>query len=346
MLLMHHGHPTSFVSHPPMATRRAIEWPTLSVAAVIYVAFAALTWYYRQLPWWFVLPVAAYLLTWHGSLQHEATHGHPTRWSRVNELIVLPSLWLWLPYRVYRDTHLAHHYDEYLTDPLNDPESSYTTKAQWTVDRGITRALLWANNTVAGRAVLGPWINVIRMGRNQIPRLLRGERKTVLAWAWHGLGCAIVLTWTLGVCNISLLDYILLFVYPGMALSLLRSFAEHRAAAVPAQRSAIVETSWPLALVFLYNNLHALHHREPWLAWYRLPGRYRAERDTILQENGNYLFSGYSEIVARYLLWPKEPVAHPDLNEQGPICTTMAPVPASGITMPPADTERAAHNHA
>ena len=32
---------------------------------------------------------------------------------------------LWLPYSIYRSTHLAHHRDENLTDPLEDPESYY-----------------------------------------------------------------------------------------------------------------------------------------------------------------------------------------------------------------------------
>ncbi len=320
--------------------RRAVEWPTLSIAAVIYAAFGALTWYYHQLPWWLVLPAAAYLVAWHGSLQHEVTHGHPTRWLRVNELIVLPSLWLWLPYRVYRQTHLAHHHDEYLTDPLNDPESSYKTPAQWAAYRRMTRVLLWINNTVAGRFVLGPWIDVSQMLRVQFPRLWHGERKAWAAWAWHALGCAIVLTWTIGVCGIPLLDYVLLFVYPGMAFGALRAFAEHRTAEVPAQRSVIVDASWPLALVFLNNNLHALHHREPWLAWYRLPRRYRARRDAILQENGGYRFRGYGEIVARYLLWPKAPVVHPGIGTSGPVQAAMAPEPS--ITAPIPDTAHVA----
>ncbi len=296
---------------PAGRTRRAIEWPTVAVAAAIYATFGLLTWYYHALPWWFMLPMAAWVVAWHGSLQHEIVHGHPTRWSWVNELIVLPSLWLWLPYRLYRDTHVAHHHDQRLTDPLDDPESYYKTAEQWSRYNRIARAVFWINNTVAGRLLLGPLIAVWQTWKTQLPKLLRGERTTLAAWALHALGCALVLLWVVWLCRIPLGDYLLLFVYPGTALTLLRSFAEHRAAVTPERRTVIVETAWPLALLYLNNNLHALHHQEPWLPWYRLPRRYRARRVALLAANGDYRFRGYAEIIARYLLWPKESPVHP-----------------------------------
>ena len=69
--------------------------------------------------------------------------------------------------------------------------------------------------------------------------------------------------------------YLLLFVYPGTSLTLLRSFAEHPAATEPGHRVAIVERAGPFSLVFLNNNLHAAHHRAPGIAWYRLPDFHR-----------------------------------------------------------------------
>ncbi|MFQ5760261.1 MAG: fatty acid desaturase, partial [Acidiferrobacterales bacterium] len=110
---------------------RGFEWPTLVVAVLIYAGFAGLTWHYHALPWWLVLPLGAYLVGWHGSLQHEAVHGHPTRWPWVNELLAFPSLWLWMPYRVYRVAHLQHHATPSLTDPIDDPESYYLTPEEW-----------------------------------------------------------------------------------------------------------------------------------------------------------------------------------------------------------------------
>ena len=291
---------------------RALEWPTIVVAAAIYAGFGALTWFYHELPWWAVLPAGAYLVAWHGSLQHEVVHGHPTRWPWLNELLVSPSLWLWMPYRVYHETHIAHHLNERLTDPLEDPESYYMTAGQWRSCGRAMHALLWIHNTVIGRVLLGPLLTVWRFWRSEGVRLLRRDRKAARAWLLHVPACAAVLFWVVGICDIPIAAYVALFAYPGTALTLLRSYAEHRADSDPQRRSVVVEAAWPMALLYLNNNLHALHHTEPGLPWYALPSRFRDRRESILNANGGYRFRGYAEIVARYLLWPKEAVVHPD----------------------------------
>lgn len=303
--------PVPGVRRPGPVTRTA-EWPTLLVATAIYTGFAALTWFYHVLPWWLVLPAGGYLVAWHGSLQHEAVHGHPSRWHWLNEILVFPSLWLWMPYRVYLDTHLTHHREKHLTDPLEDPESYYMTAEKWRDCGRGTRCLLWIRNTVTGRLLFGPLLVTWDLWRHAFVRLLRGERDTITAWALHVPACTVVLLWAVVVCDIPLAEYILFFAYPGTSLTMLRSFAEHQAAADPQHRTVVVEAAWPLALMYLNNNLHALHHREPGRSWYELPSRYREHRDAILTANGGYRFSGYAEIVARYLLWPKEAVVHPE----------------------------------
>ena len=288
-----------------------VAWPTLLVAAAVYAGFGLLTWYYAALPWWLVLPLGGYLVAWHGSLQHEAVHGHPTPWPWVNESLVFPSLWLWMPFRVYRETHLVHHTDELLTDPLEDPESYYVTPQAWDRLGPLGRALLWAHNTSPGRLLLGPLLCVGRLFAGEVARLARGDSRNAGAWLLHLVGCALVLVWALWVCAMPLLDYLVFFAYPGISLTLLRSFLEHQARAEVSARSVIVEAGWPLALMFLNNNLHALHHAEPGTAWYELPARYRATRDELLSRNGGYLFKGYGEVVLRYLLKPKEHPRHP-----------------------------------
>ena len=55
-----------------------IELPTLGVAVAIYGGFLLLTWFYRDLPLWVTAPIGALLIAWHGSLQHETIHHHPT----------------------------------------------------------------------------------------------------------------------------------------------------------------------------------------------------------------------------------------------------------------------------
>lgn len=291
--------------------KRAVEWPTLGVAAAIYGAFGLLTWYHALLPWWLLLPLGAYVVAWHGSLQHEVSHGHPTPWPWVNEALIFPSLWLWLPFRHYRDSHLTHHRDETLTDPLDDPESWYVTTEAWARMGRPHRALRLALNTLAGRLLLGPAYCVWRLACSELRLLASGAPGQARVWLPHLCGCLLVGGWVVGICGLSPVAYLLAFAYPGVSLTLLRSFLEHRAVQPVAARSVVVESGPAMALLFLNNNLHALHHAEPGLAWYRLPARYRACRKALLSENGGYLYRGYGEIAARYLLRPKEPTVDP-----------------------------------
>lgn len=313
---------------------RSIEWPTLAVAAAIYVGFGLLTWSYQALPWWLAAPLGAYLVAWHGSLQHEVAHGHPTPWPLANELLVFPSLWLWMPFRVYRDTHLQHHDDARLTDPLDDPESFYVSAAAWGRLGRHARALYWVGNTLAGRLLLGPICGVWKLLRDEAKRLARGDTGHVLAWLLHLGGCALVLAWVVWACGIPLIDYLAIFAFPGISLTLLRSYLEHQARETAAERSVIVEAGPVMSLLYLNNNLHALHHAEPGTAWYRLPTRYRQRREELLSHNGGYLLRGYGEVVARYLLWPKEPPYHP-LFDGAPVLRT-PPAPSLPRLEPPA----------
>ena len=53
-----------------------------------------------------------------------------------------------------------------------------------------------------------------------------------------------------------------------------------------AQRIAIVERSWILGPLFLFNNLHSLHHEAPLIPWYEYPQRYRMIRERLIAANG------------------------------------------------------------
>ena len=150
----------------------------------------------------------------------------------------------------------------------------------------------------------------VSLGWGAATDLLRG-RLDWDAWLRHGLGVALVLTWALAVCGLSLLDYLVYFAWPGIALTLLRSFLEHQARQKVGERTVIVEAEAPLALMFFNNNLHSAHHAHPGASWYRLPRLYRQQRATYLTENSGYLFRGYRQVVRRYLFTPKEPVGHP-----------------------------------
>lgn len=290
---------------------RGFEWPTLVVATLIYAGFAGLTWHYHALPWWLVLPLGGYLVAWHGSLQHEAVHGHPSRWPWVNELLAFPSLWLWMPYRVYRVTHLQHHATPSLTDPIDDPESYYLTPEAWQRSGAFMRLVWRINNTSAGRLLIGPPIVVTLLIVGEVRRLARGDTSMLLGWLLHIVSCGIVLFWVLSICEIPLIDYLIFFVYPGISLTLLRSFLEHQADDEPEHRTVIVESNPIMSLLYLYNNLHALHHAVPHVPWYQLPSHYHKQRATLLANNGDYRYQGYGTVILRHLLRSKEPVAHP-----------------------------------
>jgi fatty acid desaturase len=88
---------------------RQHDGPTILVAIAIYAAWFGLIRYNALLPWWLIVPIGAYLIAWHFSLQHEAIHsfrGVPA-WLRF--LIVFPPLGLWFPFALYRNSHSIHH---------------------------------------------------------------------------------------------------------------------------------------------------------------------------------------------------------------------------------------------
>ncbi|MGH6947869.1 MAG: fatty acid desaturase [Kiloniellales bacterium] len=301
----------------------SLQWSTLAVAAAIYGGFGLTTFFHDALPWWVLAPLGGWLVAWHGSLQHEAVHGGPTPWPLVNRALVWPQPGLWLPYPLYVRLHLAHHDDQWLTDPDNDPESFYVRPETWERMSAPLRAVYWINNTLLGRVTLGPALVVARYWWSEAKLIARGDYSHTAAWLWHLPAVGVVLVWALAVCGLELWQYLLFFAYPGLSLTLVRSFLEHRAVGPVPQRTAIVESRGPMGLLFLHNNLHAVHHAEPELPWCQRPKVYRRERERFLKDNGSYVYSGYAEVFARFLLWPKE----------SPVLPSAAPSPASGPAM-------------
>ena len=94
-------------------------------------------------------------------------------------------------------------------------------------------------------------------------------------------------------------------------MTLVRSFAEHKASGTPLERTALIEAGPFFSLLYLNNNLHYAHHERPDLPWHALPGYYRAHRERLLGENGSLLYRGYREVIARFLLRPVDTPAHP-----------------------------------
>jgi fatty acid desaturase len=326
-------------THQTSSKGLRFEPQTLAVAAAIYGGFGLVTWYFHSLPLWVVVPLGAVLIAWHGSLQHETIHTHPFASRRLNALLGGVPLSLFIPYTLYRRTHLWHHRfgGRILTDPLVDPESFYLTQGAMANASAPVRFLRRANTTLLGRLILGPFIatGTFLAGPARNLALARGREWRI--WAAHGVAVATVLLWVVGICKINVFVYIACFVYPGQSLTLLRSFAEHRASADPAQRTAVVDSNPLLSLIFLYNNLHVVHHDRPALPWYRLPAAWRKLQadggDAAARTAGMVYAGGYLEVLARYLLRPAIDVEHPPLSpvmEQSPSVIKHGTVTAPG----------------
>ncbi|WP_337269151.1 fatty acid desaturase [Oryzifoliimicrobium ureilyticus] len=288
-----------------------VEWQTVLLALVIYASFLAVTWFWRSLPLPILVLFGGWLIAWHGSLQHEAIHGHPTRKQAVNDAIAWPPLSLWLPYAIYRQSHLVHHRDEHLTDPIEDPESSYLTQTAWERLGRTGRIVAELNMTLLGRLTIGPFVMIASFLAGEAIHLASGDKERRLVWFRHLLGVTVILWWTIFICKMPIWLYFLGFVYVGAALTRLRSYAEHRYADEQDERTAIVENSPVFGLLFLYNNLHVVHHQRPAIPWYRIRSYYAANRANLLKLNGGLVYDGYLEIARKFLLKPHDDPRHP-----------------------------------
>ena len=297
--------------------RPPVEWPTAALAAAIYGSWFAATFFHDRLPIWILLPIAAWTVAWQMSLQHETIHGHPTGKRWINTLIGAWPLALWLPYEDYRRTHLTHHRDERLTDPLDDPESFYWRPEDWEALGRFGRGLVRAQSTLLGRLLIGPAWAAGRVWGGKLGLIAGGHRRGPDGVVVHILEVLLVLAWVLGVCKMPLAKYVFCFAYAGTSLAMVRSFAEHRAESLVERRTAIVERSWVLGPLFLFNNLHLAHHLRPTIPWYALPRWYATNREALIERNGGLLYVTYFDVLRRYFLRPHDQELHPLIDRGG-----------------------------
>ncbi|MEM9845588.1 MAG: fatty acid desaturase, partial [Pseudomonadota bacterium] len=136
-----------------------------------------------------------------------------------------------------------------------------------------------------------------------------GDRLIRQAWILQVPAAALVLA-LVAASPMPVWAYVLA-CYGGMSVLKIRTFLEHRAHERANGRTVVIEDRGPLALIFLNNNLHAVHHAHPRVAWYDLPGIWAKNREGYLRRNEGYYYRSYSEVFARYFWRGKEPVAHP-----------------------------------
>lgn len=287
-----------------------VEWPTVVLLILCYGLWGLAGYVlYPQFPF-FSLLLMGVAVALHSSLQHEVLHGHPTRNARINEALIFAPLGVFYPYRSYKRTHLQHHADERLTDPFDDPESYYRSWKSWQSMPMALKRLLALNNTLIGRMLLGPPLMVVGFPLAEWHRIVTGDRKVRHAWALHFAGLIPTLMVVSQVFGIPIWLYVGVSAYLGISIISIRSYCEHQWAEQPDGRTIIVENSL-LAPLFLYNNLHLVHHKLPTVPWYKLPSHYRTRRTEWQQMNEGYVFANYMEIFKVFAFKAKEPVAHP-----------------------------------
>lgn len=301
-----------------MKTRKLVqtEWVTFGLIVACYAL-----WFVSGLLWttsfWLVGLVALPVLAaFHTSLQHEVIHGHPTPWQWLNEALVSLPLAGVFPYYRYKDLHLKHHRDEHLTDPYEDPESYFWCEHQVREMNDFQRHIFAINNTFVGRLIVGPALTIIGFSRTELWRLRQNEPGVRRAWLLHVFGLIAVIYFVIAIFAMPISTYFLFVVYPALSLTAMRSYAEHQAAENVGARSAVVEAHPALALLYLNNNLHIVHHASPATAWYEIPKLYKQRRQQYLTANENTLFLGYSDIARRFAFHVKQPVEHPTMRRQ------------------------------
>ncbi len=280
------------------------EGPTWLVAFAVYGGWIGLALLHRHVPLALAWPLAVYLTAWQSSLQHETIHALRRVPRAMKTALALPPLGLWFPYQLYRREHERHHATPELATP-QDPESFYHDPKIWARMWAPLRALYIVNQTLAGRLILGPALLIGRVYANEARRLLRRDTSNAGVLILH---CALVaaLATFLARCGINPLWYAAFVAYPAASLGLVRSFAEHRFAQAPRERTITVESRSLISLLFLNNNLHATHHAHPSLPWYELPRRYR----THALRNHAPPLRGYRSVVRTWLFRPIDvPVA-------------------------------------
>lgn len=285
---------------PPTPPR--VEWPTVLVIAVWAVSFTGVIVGHATIPWFVSVPALALLSGLQFSLQHEVIHGHPTPWRRLNVALVGTPLALWCPYGEYRTAHLRHHVSE-LTAPGIDPESYHVSPEAWERSGPFVRRLMIADRTLAGRLLVGPWWAIGRTLRNAWSAV-RHDPAARTMWGRHAVIAAAAVWVVVGLAGLPAWEYVVGVVWGGTALTMLRSFVEHRDTEGVGTASAVVRSNPFFSLLFLNNNLHHTHHALPGAAWYRLPRLHAEIGADDLAAAGAGWYRGYGEIARRYLVRP------------------------------------------
>jgi len=76
--------------------------------------------------------------------------------------------------------------------------------------------------------VLCPVLMVVEFWQNELGHLAIGDSDRRLVWLRHLVAVSVILGWVVLICRMPLWVYISALVYPGLALTQVRAFGEHR----------------------------------------------------------------------------------------------------------------------
>jgi fatty acid desaturase len=172
--------------------------------------------------------------------------------------------------------------------------------------------------------------------RRELRAVVRNQGNMRAIWLEHLLWCVFVIVWLAVVCHMPLWIYVVAMILPGNAILMIRSFAEHRAYPEASRRTALVERAWLLGPLFLFNNLHALHHESPGIPWYEYNARYRLDRERLIAQNGGLVYATYFDVARRFLFRAHDVIPHP--MGRVPQARRVASARDEVLVVPPAPT--------
>lgn len=315
--MSHYLHPQQREHIHQLATRFLwrSELPTWLLIIAIYTGWFTTLTYWQMLG---LLPATVLLIwftAWYMSLQHELIHGHPTRFPRLNQLFGTLPLAVWYPYGLYRDSHLAHHHNDRLTVPVDDPESYYFTEQTWARFTPWQKRIIHVRNTFLGRLLLAPLLDIVQTLGSAVAAFRQLHLRAMLMWLVHGVLLAGLFVWMRHV-GFSPVWFVLAVSYPALALTKVRSFLEHRAADDPLARSVINEAGIFWQVLFLNLNYHSVHHDLPGVPWYGLKALYQQNRAAYQQRNHGFVVKGYGQWLRQF--WDKavDVTVHPGIKRE------------------------------
>ena len=146
--------------------------------------------------------------------------------------------------------------------------------------------------------VPGPAISQFVFMRDDLRRVRAGDLVIMRAWLLHAVGVTPVVYWVTTFGSMPLPAHVLA-AYAGLSFLKVRTFLEHRAHERPRGRTVVVDDRGPLALLFLNNNFHLVHHVHPGVAWFRLPAMFDRNRERYLGRNEGHVYRNCLEYICQ-----------------------------------------------